>query len=69
MDGRSAAEPQETAMIADMHRLERAARLSMGEFEAAPPAAPPSRQPLLGPKAAMVLAALGAVAVAAFLLG
>ncbi len=56
-------------MIADMHRLERAARLSMGEFEAAPPAAPPSRQPLLGPKAAMVLAALGAVAVAAFLLG
>ena len=55
-------------MITDMHRLERAARLSMGDFETATPASPPSRQPFLPSKTVAVLAALGMLAIAAVLL-
>lgn len=57
-------------MITDMHRLERAARLSMGDFEAAPPRLPPPlRQTFFGPKAIAVLAALAVLAIGSLLLG
>lgn len=56
-------------MITDMHRLERAARLSMGDFDAAQPAAKPLRQPFLLSKATAALAALVVLAVAGLLFG
>jgi hypothetical protein len=64
------ARSRSVAMITDMHRLERAARLSMGDFEAAPLAvAPPSRQPFFPPKAIAALAALAVLAIGVLVLG
>jgi hypothetical protein len=56
-------------MITDMHRLERAARLSMGDFDAVQPTAPPLRQPFFPSKLTAALAALVVLAAAVLLLG
>lgn len=58
---------QESAMVTDMQRLERAARLSMGDFEAAPPSAPPSHQPFFSSKVSAVIVALAVLTAAAIL--
>jgi hypothetical protein len=54
-------------MITDMHRLERAARLSMGDFETTPQAAPPPRRLRLPPRFALPLVVLATLALAAIL--
>jgi hypothetical protein len=56
-------------MITDMRRLERAARLSMGDFEAAPPRVPPPLRQTFASKAIAALAALAVLAIGALLLG
>jgi hypothetical protein len=53
-------------MITDMHRLERAARLSMGDFETTPQAPPPHRL-RLPPRFAAPLVVLATLALAAIL--
>jgi hypothetical protein len=60
--------PQERTMVTDMQRVERAARLSMGDFEAAPPSVPPPRLPFFASKAPAALAVLAVLTVAAILL-
>ncbi len=55
-------------MVTDLHRLERAARLAMGDFEAAPDTAPPPRRPYLSSRFALPLAMLAVLAGAAILL-
>ena len=59
--------PQESAMITDMHRLERAARLAMGDFETALKAAPPPRRLHLPPRFAVPLIILAMLSLAAIL--
>jgi hypothetical protein len=56
-------------MVTDMQRLERAARMSMGDFDLPSPAPPPSRRSYLSPRFAAPLAALAVLAIAAILLG
>jgi hypothetical protein len=56
-------------MVTDMHRLERAARMSMGDFDLPSPVPPPSRRPSFSPRFAVPLAALAVLAVAALLFG
>lgn len=55
-------------MITDMNRLERAARLSMGDFEIQPQA-PPPRRAYPSPRVAAPLAILAALAIAIILFG
>jgi hypothetical protein len=56
-------------MVTDMHRLERAARLSLGDFESASQDTPPSRRLRLSPRLAMPLLVLAFLVVAALFLG
>jgi hypothetical protein len=55
-------------MVTDMQRLERAARLSMGDFETLAPAAPVQRRHRLS-RPAIALLALAVLAAAAVLFG
>lgn len=55
-------------MVTDMHKLERAARLSLGDFETAAQAAPRPRRRYFSSRVAAPLAALAVLAIAAIFL-